>query len=262
MRYAVLDWDNTIRRGFTLFNWIDYLCNEGIIDRKINKKIEFLQNLYISNKIDHDDYAMRAGMIYADAVKGISIVMRDQLVAQYIDNDEKQFHPFVKGLFSYLRKYEIKPVIVSGAPQYILDCYSEKFSLHRIYAFCEKYENGFCSGSADYNYGANKKNTIQMLCADYGCKPLIGFGDSDSDIPLFQMSDHAFCVVKHGENQSGQYGRFVHYVSDHTNNIQMEILLGKVVNFQGKKHGRYHGRKRLYGESAMHAYRTRKDNHI
>lgn len=190
MLYAVIDWDNTVRRGFTLFDWMEYLYSRNVIDRKVNKEIEAIQDLYADKKISHDEYAKQACAIYAKAMDGISVEMRNRLVTRYMRYDEKQLQPFAPGLFSYLKRYGIKPIIISGAPEYILEHYTERFGIHKIYAFCEIIEHGRCIGSVKYNYGADKQKTVRLLCETYGRKPLIGFGDSNSDIPLFQMSQY------------------------------------------------------------------------
>ena len=72
MKYAVFDWDNTIRRGFTLFSWMDFLYEQRILDRKVHKKIEKVQRMYASGEMNHDDYAKIACEIYSESMKGIS----------------------------------------------------------------------------------------------------------------------------------------------------------------------------------------------
>ena len=39
-QYAVFDWDNTVRDGFTLFDWIDYLVNRGVLTEEIQVAID------------------------------------------------------------------------------------------------------------------------------------------------------------------------------------------------------------------------------
>ena len=39
MDYALLDWDNTLRKGYTLFSLIDFLVKREFIEEKINVEI-------------------------------------------------------------------------------------------------------------------------------------------------------------------------------------------------------------------------------
>lgn len=234
MLYAVLDWDNTIRRGFTLFDWMEFLYSERILDRRVNHEIEDIQMQYAEKRINHDTYARMACLVYAKAMNGISMELRDNLVRKYIRKDERQLQPFAHGLFHYLNQHKIKPIIISGAPEYILEQYKDKFDLHRIYAFSEGYLHGFCNGKVKYNYGSNKMRTVKLLCEQYGNRPIIGFGDSSSDIPLFQKSDYAFCIVKHNVYSVGEYEKKIIYVSDATNNNQIKILLERSIKPKDK----------------------------
>lgn len=235
MAYAVLDWDNTIRKGFTLFSWMDFLYEENILDTKVQKSISGVQHQYAQGQINHDEYAEIACEVYASAMKGVSEELRGRLVQQYIKYDMRNLMPFSQDLFRYMNYYNVRPVIISGAPQYIVAEYRNIFGFSDIYAFSEKYEQGLCTGEVAYNYGVDKKKTVEKLCETFGKKPLIGFGDSYSDIPLFQMSEYAFCIVKAGNEADKPYGKDVTYVSDATNGNQMKIMLQRILKLKKAK---------------------------
>ena len=65
MAYAVFDWDNTIRKGFTLFSWMDFLYSEEILDTKVRITISGVQDQYMRKQINHDEYAKKACEIYS-----------------------------------------------------------------------------------------------------------------------------------------------------------------------------------------------------
>lgn len=232
MAYAVFDWDNTIRKGFTLFSWMDFLYQEKILDTKVRNSIAYVQNQYVKKQINHDEYAKKACEIYSFAMKGISEDIRNRLVKSYIPYDKKSLMPFSQALFEYMNIYDIKPIIISGAPWYILDKYRDMFKLNDIFAFSEEYSRGLCTGSVAYNYGVDKRKTVEKLFEVFGMKPLVGFGDSYSDIPLFEMSEYAFCIVKAGDKNGMPYGKDITYISDQTNENQIKILLQRILKLQ------------------------------
>ena len=41
MDYALLDWDNTLRQGYTLFSWIDYLIEVGTVGSVVREEIDY-----------------------------------------------------------------------------------------------------------------------------------------------------------------------------------------------------------------------------
>lgn len=229
MAYAVFDWDNTIRKGFTLFSWMDFLYEKEILNMSIRRDIFSVQDQYAKKRINHDEYAKRSCEIYSSAMQGVSKKTLCKLVNSYIQYDKQSLMPFSRTLFEYMNVYNIRPVIISGAPQYILEKYKDVFKLDNIYAFSEEYVEGLCTGKVAYNYGMNKGKTIQRLCKAFGMKPLAGFGDSDSDIPLFKMSDYAFCIVKANSKNDMSYGKDVTYISDDTNESQIEVILQDIL---------------------------------
>lgn len=232
MAYAVFDWDNTIRKGFTLFSWMDFLYEKKVLNTKVRKDISNVQNQYAARRINHDEYAEKACEIYAFAMKGVSQERRSRLVKKYIQYDKRNLMPFTQDLFKYMSRYNIRPVIISGAPQYVLEEYKDILGLADIFAFSEEYYKGFCTGAVAYNYGVDKRKTVEKLCHMFGMKPLVGFGDSYSDIPLFKMSEYAFCIVKAGDENSIPYGKDVIYVSDETSGKQIGILLQRIIKLQ------------------------------
>ena len=205
MKYAVIDWDNTIRNNYTLFFWMDFLFDQKVISRKsIAQKMDSLHMEYNSGSITHDDYAKYACEVYTKAMIGISKEYYDSLIRQFIEIDEENIFSLSKSIFQFLQENHISPIIISGAPQSILEQYAEKFHIYKIFAFSEQFINGICNGKVEYNYGLNKRETIEQLIKCYGEKPYLGFGDSSSDIPIFELSEYAFCIA----NKDSAYGKF------------------------------------------------------
>ena len=57
MDYALLDWDNTLRQGYTLFSWIDYLIEVGTVGSVVREEIDYYIEEYLKDKISHDQLA-------------------------------------------------------------------------------------------------------------------------------------------------------------------------------------------------------------
>lgn len=198
MEYAVFDWDYTVRDGYTLFHWIDYICNKGIISSDLKMDLADMQSRYDCGEISHDEYADMAYIRYARAMRGISEdALHDDLL-KFIENDEIYFFPFTEALFQQMFRHKILPVVITGAPLPILRQYKERFHLHSIYAFEAETDAGTYTGRVRRNCGFNKEQTVRELAARYNAPPLFGFGDSSSDIPLLQAARHAVCINTHG----------------------------------------------------------------
>ena len=194
MRYAVLDWDNTIRNGYTLFSWIDFLVDRKILSYSLKEKERLLGEKYDQGVITHDQYADIACEYYAQELinRKISDIVNE--VEGYMEIDRKSIFPFAEEIFSFLCEHNIKPIIISGAPRIILEQYRERFSIYEIMAVEPQSNGSGYTGKLEFNYGHEKARTIKKLKEKYKEKPVIGFGDSLSDIPLLKESDYGCCV--------------------------------------------------------------------
>ena len=54
-RYALFDWDGTLREGYTLFEWIGFLRERGeILSARVLKRHDRLVADYREGRISHD----------------------------------------------------------------------------------------------------------------------------------------------------------------------------------------------------------------
>lgn len=70
MDYALLDWDNTLRKGYTLFTWMDYLIDIGIVESVVRQEVDYYIEEYKKEKISHDQLAKNACRCFCKIYKG------------------------------------------------------------------------------------------------------------------------------------------------------------------------------------------------
>ena len=195
-RFALFDWDNTVRKGFTLFTWIDFLCNNSIISNDLQCEMNSIKIMYNKKRITHDQYAELACSLFAKKLAGISTTVLTQALEKYIIHDKSYLISDIGSVFDILYKKRIDIIILSGAPELVVQQYQEAFHIKQIYAFKEDEIDGVYSGKVRYNYGFNKQQTVDILCKEYKANPLIAFGDSESDVPMLIKARNSFCVGK------------------------------------------------------------------
>lgn len=193
-KYALFDWDNTVRNGYTLFSWVDYLCAHSIINPYLQHELNLVSEQYRLNSITHDQYAEFACSKYTNALKGIETKTIDNAVLDYISFDSHYLFEGVASIFDLLLAKGIDIIVISGAPSIILEKYKEKFHIKNIYAFKEQIQNGIFTGNVEYNYGFNKEKKLAEILSEYKSYPYLAFGDSESDIPMLDSAQHAFCI--------------------------------------------------------------------
>lgn len=202
-KYALFDWDNTVRKGYTLYSWVDYLCEHRVLNLNVQADLNKMGREYKAGLITHDEYAQRACELYSHALKGISSKKIDALTDDYLKIDEQYMYNSIKKIFDLLNKKEFDIIVISGAPTIIIEKYKKRFHFKQICAFKEKIMEDQFTGEVQYNYGFDKEELVLELIDQYGTYPYMAFGDSESDIPLLKYAHYPFFLGK--ENLSKHY---------------------------------------------------------
>ena len=194
MQYSIFDWDNTVRSGFTLFQWIDFLCKKNLLSEKLREERRRLMDEYKAHRITHDTFAHLSCDAYAAELKGVKESYIDNLLDEYIEQDRNSIFPFAGEVFSLLTEHNIDIIIVSGAPERILKRYAPVFGIKEVYAVSEQVKDGIFTGEIKSNAGYKKKKIVEKLMSRYGKEPILGFGDSESDVPILEAAKHGIRI--------------------------------------------------------------------
>lgn len=224
-QYAVFDWDNTVRKGFTLFDWVEYLIEQRMIGDSIKPMIDNLSYKYSINEISHDEYARLACKLYVKEVSGHKFSELQQVAQQYSNRDIDQIWSGMESVFEILFQNRIDIIIISGAPKIVIDFYKTRFHIKALYAFKEEVSNGVLNGRVAYNYGYDKLRVINKLKLKYGTAPLFGFGDSFSDLPLLDEAVYGFSI-----NSSIGSATRIDIVNDSIRSSHLDEMLYQIIH--------------------------------
>lgn len=103
-KYALFDWDNTVRKGYTLYSWVDYLCECHVINPQIQDDLNKIEQKYKSGLITHDEYAREACELYSCVLKGVSRKKINDLANEYVKIDEQYIYNGIKKIFELLNQ--------------------------------------------------------------------------------------------------------------------------------------------------------------
>lgn len=188
--YALIDWDGTIRSGFTILSWSKFLVENKIISPKIIKDLESLFNLYLIKQITHDQLAERSAYIYANYLQGIAVDKVKRQAFLFTESDRFYLIDISLKLLSYLIDNSVKIVVISGAPLEVLSQYKNLLPLSYVYGlelehFDEKYTGKIISNPG---IRETKKRLTESLIKRHW-QIIVALGNSESDIPLFEAAD-------------------------------------------------------------------------
>ncbi len=125
-KIALIDWDGTIRDGYTIKEWIKFLIKNS--NKKDDLILETINKMFIDYQkgiLSHDQLADITAQIYADYLNGLDTTYINHLAKEFLSQDEKRLFSYSIKLFELLHNLKIQTVVISGCPSVILDLYKE-----------------------------------------------------------------------------------------------------------------------------------------
>jgi phosphoserine phosphatase len=187
---ALLDWDGTIRDGFTIMDWVGFLLRRKLVTLDILCRLKDAFSARAHGKISHDELAFRAAAIYADSLSGSHCECISKEAMQFIDQDRCKILPLSLEIIRYFQAQKLQVVVVSGAPHEVISCYRKLYGLSEIHGLQLETKSGIYTGNIVENPGisAGKREVVsEMLAAKTG-SIVVAMGNSDSDMPLFDAA--------------------------------------------------------------------------
>ena len=167
-RYALFDWDGTLREGYTLFEWIGFLRERGeILSARVLKRHDRLVADYREGRISHDVLARESCQNYEEGIRGTRVERYEALRSEY-------------------HRYD--------APVDMIGAYFREYGIGEAYGHRLELRDGRLTGNALENCGFHKERKVRELAERFGCPPMLAAGDSDSDLPLLLAAKTALVV--------------------------------------------------------------------
>lgn len=209
-KYAcIADWDQTLRRGYTLGNWLLFLSNSQQIEPSYVVQFEKLLNKYRESQISHDQLADEAICLYSDAIKHLDRKILRQYAGDFVKIDRENLMPFTKNLAENLKDNGIDLYIVTGAPKIVMDRYKEEIIIREVFSVDEE---EFYDINSVKNHGRSiYKEKAKDIITSYNSKIKCSFGDSLSDLPILKSAEHKFFF---GDKEMAKKHEFIHVTSE------------------------------------------------
>lgn len=221
---AIFDWDKTIQRSYSFLTWSNLLVDKNIIDKNylMENERKILQPLRLG-RLNNDELADKGMKLFCKYIKNANVEEVKKVNSEYRKENDKLIYSILKPIFIFLNKNNIKTIVVSGAPQEILELYKKEFKIDKIYGLKFDVENGNYSGSFEINTGMtiNKEKIVNTICKSK--EILFAFGDSISDIPMFKKAKYSF-VNNNEEFFKGDNIFYLNFSNEQSEKIIMEKI--------------------------------------
>lgn len=184
---AVLDWDGTLRRGYEIVDWTNFLDESGRFDHQTADRQRDLVSNYLAGAITYTQAVFDVAVIYAEGITGRKVQDTLTLAARFAKSDDAIFD-FTPALFDLLIRNDVKIVLISNTPQVLLEEYKKLFTLTEVHGLQIGEQAGSWMNQVIMNPGLSqvKKRVVADLAATYDI--LVGMGDTHEDAPLLESA--------------------------------------------------------------------------
>src|SRR5713226_8450745 len=122
-KIALLDWDGTLSRGFTVTRWVAFLAAERILGKSILNVLDQVFHQYEEKRISHDELAKRTADAVAMSLRGKPVKTVAASTRLFVVADKSQLFGFTLDACAFFKRTHFKVYVISGAPLEVLDCY-------------------------------------------------------------------------------------------------------------------------------------------
>lgn len=183
---ALIDWDNTVRAGWTVRDWTLHLRGMDLVPARTSADVESIIERYNAGIWTYARMAEAVLQALADGLRGQSAGEVAAQAPVFIQRDQTGLYPFAKSLFAALGERGIDLVVISGAPEEVLSAAAQHYGLAHTHGTKFDIRDGRYLGTVAVNRAteAGKQDAVAPLL---GNSPVcIAAGDSEADLPLLE----------------------------------------------------------------------------
>jgi len=198
---AVVDFDNTLARGWILGPWLERLAAEGI--GASAEAIDGLRRRFAEYEAKasygHDRLASDVASIYARALEGVRVTDVEAhagpFVADYTSDRRGHLFSSSRALLDGLKKRGLRPVLITGAPKEVVDELGRELGILTTYSLVLRASHGVFTGEIAFNHGlASMKDTACQQLEDADSSLMVAVGDSEGDRPMWRRATTAIQI--------------------------------------------------------------------
>lgn len=183
-----MDWDNTIRRGWTIRDWALHLENRGLVSKETVANVEAILKRYALGRCTYPVMANTVLEAMARGLRGQSAAAIAAQAPLFVEGDRDNLYPFAPAALRELRARGLELVVVSGAPEEVLDAAAQEYGFSEIYGSAFDVRNDEYIGTVARNRATveGKIDVVGLLFDDEGAE--LAIGDSEADLPLLERA--------------------------------------------------------------------------
>ncbi len=192
---AVFDIDGTIFRNslFIELHW--KMVKEGIIPRSAIARLDKLYWNWVTRKGEYDDYLDEVIASFNRFIEGVPVATMHRLAGEVVATQSNIVYRYTRDLIEKLRKTHIL-VAVSGSQDAIVAEFARAWNFDYCMGTQHEVKDRKFTGKVIWIASRDKKASLEKLQTEHGFtigKGSVGVGDTESDLPIFELVERAIC---------------------------------------------------------------------
>lgn len=187
-RAALMDWDNTIRPGWTIQDWARHLRGQDLVGAETVTNVEGVIERYAAGHCTYTAMANSVLKALAEGLKGQSAAAVATQAQAFVERDRGNLYPFADEALRELRARGLSLIVISGAPEEVLDAAAREYGFAQVRGSVFDVHDGEYVGSVGQNRATveGKEAAVASLLA--GRVAALAIGDSEADMPLLEQA--------------------------------------------------------------------------
>ena len=190
---VLADWDNTLRAGFTVTAWTEFLAGRGLFSA-LPTILQRFDRFLNDRSADYEVFCKDMEIAYAAGLAGQPGEEVAAAAASFVAADSKNIFRFVRPLCEYFADRQLSIIVISGAPEEPLKQYARTLGFELGGALRLEVRDGFYTGQVIENCGLSKIKSEAVSRVSAENDGVVALADSLSDMPLLDAARCRFVV--------------------------------------------------------------------
>lgn len=185
----VLDWDDSLRVGYSAIDWVKKLKDSNLFVPQEYLRMNKSLNSYRNEKIGYNEFVNSYADIYFKGILPYDTDDISKCLDLFVEQEIKEnLSDYTLNLISFLEERHYDLLVISGSPQMLVERIFKRLAkntkphVHGINPYNNKYSGSLEVKSRIFRTNMDKYNLIGSI------------GDSPSDYEITRYSDFGFIV--------------------------------------------------------------------
>lgn len=198
---TLLDVDNTLVRGFTIFPFVRHLISQGLVKTETSKLMNRDESWYLDKKLTYQEFAKEVVDHYCEGIAGTKQIDIERTGIDYLEGNPDQLLPYAGDLVRLMNQHGIT-IAISGAPMEAFAPLAKILGINHSYLMEAEVVGGYYTGRVKTNMALKQekdKVVKSLIRSGFPRNLSFAFGDSYSDLPILEAVSNPFAVEPTGE---------------------------------------------------------------